>query len=336
VGGYTAETHDQSRATEQRLPILFLGVAGLSGILLLLAFRSIVVPIKAGLMNLFSIAAAFGVVALVDEGGPIGALVGIDEAVPIPPFIPVLMFAVLFGLSMDYEVFLVGRIREFWLEHGDPERAVVDGVASTARVISAAAAIMVAVFGAFALSDEVILKLIGIGMASAILFDATVIRLVLVPALMTLMGTNNWWLPAWLDRLLPETHLDGPQGGPATARSAPAAGPAKIPSPAPAPTVERVRHRTATSAEARVRRLPLPRPSRARTTAAASAPQPQRRSPAAVPVPISERPRDWAERPEDGRYDAIPSLADLDDDAFFDTPPRDHPGRADDDPLVSP
>jgi RND superfamily putative drug exporter len=209
VGGYTAETHDQAKLTLARLPLLFLGVGGLSALLLLAAFRSLLIPLKAALMNLVSIAAAYGVVALVAEGGTVGQLIGIDGAVPVPPFIPVLMFAVLFGLSMDYEVFLVGRMRELWLAHHDAGRAVTEGVASTARVITAAAAIMIAVFGAFTLSDQLILKLVGIGMASAILIDATIIRLLLVPALMEIMGERAWWLPKGLDRIVPEASLEG-------------------------------------------------------------------------------------------------------------------------------
>ena len=159
---------------------------------------------------MLSIAAAYGVVAIVAEGGTIGQLVGVSGEAPIPPFIPVLMFAILFGLSMDYEVFLLGRIRELWLEHGDASRAVTEGVAATARVITAAAAIMIAVFGAFALSDQLFLKLIGIGMASAVLIDATIIRLVLVPAFMELMGKRAWWIPSWVDRAIPEAAIEGP------------------------------------------------------------------------------------------------------------------------------
>jgi RND superfamily putative drug exporter len=209
VGGWTAENHDQSKVTADHLPLLFLGVAGLSSLLLLVAFRSILVPVKAAILNLLSIFAAYGVVAAVAEGGTLGRLVGISGDVPIPPFIPVLMFAILFGLSMDYEVFLVGRIRELWSEHGDASRAVTEGVAATARVITAAAAIMIAVFGAFAFDDQLFLKLIGIGLASAILIDATIIRLFLVPALMELMGARAWALPGWLDRILPNADLEG-------------------------------------------------------------------------------------------------------------------------------
>src|SRR3712207_1515187 len=143
-------------------------------------------------MNLFSVGAAYGVIALFAQGGFFGGLIGIDGETPIAPFIPVMMFAILFGLSMDYEVFLLSRVREEFRRHGDTSRAVTDGLAKTARVITAAAAIMVAVFGAFALSPEVFLKLIGIGMATAILVDATIVRLVLVPAVMQLLGRANW------------------------------------------------------------------------------------------------------------------------------------------------
>jgi putative drug exporter of the RND superfamily len=203
VGGTTAAFVDQGAYTLARLPLFIGAVVALSFVLLLAAFRSLPVAVKAGAMNLLSIAAAYGVVALVADGGWAGQLVGIDAPTPVPPFIPVMMFAILFGLSMDYEVFLLSRIREEFLRHGDNARAVADGLAETARVITAAAAIMIAVFSSFALSDDVILKLMGIGMATAILVDATVVRMVLVPAIMQLLGRANWWLPGWLDRLLP-------------------------------------------------------------------------------------------------------------------------------------
>ena len=157
------------------------------------AFRAPLVAIKAGLLNVLSIGAAYGVVALVADGGFIGGLVGIDAATPVPPFIPVMMFAILFGLSMDYEVFLLSRIREEYLATGSTSGAVVEGLARTARVITAAAAIMVAVFAAFVLGGEVYTKLIGVGLAAAVLIDATVVRMVLVPAAMQLLGDRNWW-----------------------------------------------------------------------------------------------------------------------------------------------
>jgi RND superfamily putative drug exporter len=168
-------------------------------------------------MNLLSIGAAYGVVAFLAEGGWAGQLVGIDTATPVPPFIPVLMFAILFGLSMDYEVFLLSRVREEFLARRDTGRAVTQGLSHTARVITAAAAIMVAVFGAFALSDDIALKLIGIGLAAAIAIDATLVRMVLVPAVMQLLGDRSWWLPRWLDRVLPRAELERPIPQPAPA-----------------------------------------------------------------------------------------------------------------------
>lgn len=209
VGGVTATSIDSTENTAERLPLLIGGVVILSMILLLVSFRSIVIPITAALMNLLSVAAAYGVVALVLEGGWAGQLVGIDTETPMPAFIPVLVFAVLFGLSMDYEVFLISRMREAWTRTGDNARAIVEGLAGTGRVITAAAAIMVAVFAAFIPSPEVFLKVIGVGMAAAILVDATVVRMLLVPAVMHLLGRANWWLPSWLDRRLPQLHVEG-------------------------------------------------------------------------------------------------------------------------------
>ena len=210
VGGATAALVDQSEATASRLPLFIAGVVGLSFLLLLVAFRSIVVSIKAAVLNLLSIGAAYGMVAYLAEGGWAGQLVGIDSPTPVPPFIPVIMFAVLFGLSMDYEVFLLSRVREEYLARGDTARAVTEGLARTARVITAAALIMVAVFGAFALSPDVSLKLIGLGLATAVFVDATIVRMVLVPAVMQILGDRSWWLPGWLDRLIPQAQLEAP------------------------------------------------------------------------------------------------------------------------------
>jgi RND superfamily putative drug exporter len=159
-------------------------------------------------MNLLSIGAAYGVMALAASGGWLGNLVGIEGATPVPAWLPMMMFAVLFGLSMDYEVFLLSRVREEYVRTGDNGRAVADGLASTARVITAAAAIMVTVFGALVLEDTVFLKLAGLGLATAVFVDATVVRMVLVPATMELLGDRNWWLPHWLDRLLPHVAVD--------------------------------------------------------------------------------------------------------------------------------
>jgi RND superfamily putative drug exporter len=209
VGGVTATSIDSTSNIAKRIPLLIGGVVLLSMFLLLVAFRSLVVALKAAVMNLLSVAAAYGVVAYVLQGGWAGQLVGIDTASPLPAFVPVLMFAVLFGLSMDYEVFLVSRMRETWLRTGDNGRSIVEGLAGTGRVITAAAAIMVAVFAAFVPSPDLVLKVIGIGMASAIFIDATVVRMLLVPAVMHLLGKRNWWMPASFARVLPELHVEG-------------------------------------------------------------------------------------------------------------------------------
>jgi len=211
VGGTTAAFVDQSDLVSRRLPLFIAGVIGMSFLLLLSAFRSPLIAAKAGLMNLLSVGAAYGVMALFAGGGWFGSdLLGIDQSVPVAPFIPVMMFAILFGLSMDYEVFLLSRVREEYLGHGDTARAVAEGLAKTARVITAAAAIMVVVFLAFVTSGEIFLKLLGIGMATAILVDATVVRMVLVPALMQLLGRANWWMPRWLDRAVPRLAPEAP------------------------------------------------------------------------------------------------------------------------------
>jgi RND superfamily putative drug exporter len=208
VGGVTAALDDQSNFVTDRMPLFIAGVVGLSFLLLLIAFHSPLISLKAGLMNLLSVGAAFGVMTMVAKGGAVGELIGIDREVPIAPFMPVMMFAILFGLSMDYEVFLVSRIREEYLKHRDTRRAVADGLAKTARVITAAAAIMVVVFLAFLAAPDAFLKLFGIGLASAIFLDATLVRMVLVPAVMQLLGDRNWWIPSWLERVLPRIEVE--------------------------------------------------------------------------------------------------------------------------------
>jgi RND superfamily putative drug exporter len=208
VGGLNAAFEDQSEYMIDRMPLFISGVVGLSFLLLLVAFHSPLISLKAGVMNLLSVSAAYGVMTLVAQGGAVGKLIGIDHEVPIAPFMPVMMFAILFGLSMDYEVFLISRIREEYLKDGDTRRAVADGLAKTARVITAAAAIMVVVFLAFVTSPEVFLKLFGIGLASAIFLDATVVRMVLVPAVMQLLDHRNWWIPSWLERILPRLDVE--------------------------------------------------------------------------------------------------------------------------------
>jgi RND superfamily putative drug exporter len=208
VGGVNAALEDQSEYITGRMPWFIAGVVGLSFLLLLVAFHSPFISFKAGVMNLLSVSAAYGVMTLVSQGGAVGELIGIDHEVPIAPFMPVMMFAILFGLSMDYEVFLISRIREEYLKDGDTRRAVADGLAKTARVITAAAAIMVVVFLAFVASPEIFLKLFGIGLASAIFLDATLVRMVLVPAVMQLLGARNWWIPDWLERMLPRIDVE--------------------------------------------------------------------------------------------------------------------------------
>jgi RND superfamily putative drug exporter len=200
VIGLPAGRYDVSQRVLDRLPYFVAAVLAVSFVLLMLVFRSILVPLKAVLFNLLSIAAALGVVVMVFTWGSLHVLVGVAEQVPLVDVIPMLMFAIVFGLSMDYEVFLLSRVREEWLLDGDGRDSVVRGLASTARVISAAAAIMVSVFFAFTLSGDVVVKMMGLGLAVAVLLDATVIRLVLVPATMSLLGDLNWWAPSWLRR----------------------------------------------------------------------------------------------------------------------------------------
>jgi RND superfamily putative drug exporter len=210
VGGVTAALEDQSEYITDRMPLFIAGVVGLSFLLLLVAFHSPLISLKAGVMNLLSVGAAYGVMTLVAQGGTVGELIGIDHEVPIAPFMPVMMFAILFGLSMDYEVFLISRIREEYLKDRNTSRAVADGLAKTARVITAAAAIMVVVFLAFLAAPDLFLKLFGIGLATAIFLDATIVRMVLVPAVMQLLGDRNWWIPNWLEKVLPRIDIESP------------------------------------------------------------------------------------------------------------------------------
>ena len=196
----------------QRLPWLIGVVIVLSMLLLTAVFRSVVVAVKAALMNLLSICAAYGVLTAITQWGWAGHLFGFPEKMPVTTWVPMFLFVILFGLSMDYEVFLISRIREEWDASGDNARSVARGLAATARVITAAAAIMVVVFLSFVLTPDVSVKQIGLGLAAAVLIDATVVRLVLVPALMELLGKANWWLPSWLGRLLPGAGPDLPSG----------------------------------------------------------------------------------------------------------------------------
>ena len=203
IGGQTAIFADVGGRVADRLPYFIGAVVLLSFLLLVVVFRSILVPLKAALLNLLSIGAAFGVLVMVFQWGWGADLIGLESTIPVMPFIPLFMFAILFGLSMDYEVFLLSRIREEYLVTHDNEASVIHGIATTARVITSAALIMVSVFMGFVLGSDPTAKMLGLGLAVAVLVDATLVRLVLLPATMKLLGHANWWLPAWLDRLLP-------------------------------------------------------------------------------------------------------------------------------------
>jgi len=211
TGGVPVQV-DFSNYLADRLPLFFAVVLGLSFLLLMTVFRSVLVPLKAVLMNLLSIGAAYGVAVAVFQWGWLSAVTGVEPA-PIEPFVPMMLFAIVFGLSMDYEVFLLSRVREEWVRTGDSRMSVADGLASTARVISAAAAIMVFLFGSFLLENDRLIKLFGLGLAVAVALDATVIRMLLVPATMELLGDKNWWLPRWLEKALPKVNVEGsPEG----------------------------------------------------------------------------------------------------------------------------
>jgi RND superfamily putative drug exporter len=212
VGGQTATLVDLSEKVTSRLPLFIGAVVVLSFVLLLIVFRSIAVPLKAAVMNMLSIGAAYGVMVAMFQWGWGKELIGLETTIPINPFVPMIMFAILFGLSMDYEVFLISRIREEWARTHDGHDSVVTGLASTARVITSAAIIMISVFVAFVASPDPTVKAIGLGLAVAVLLDATVVRMVLVPATMALMGDANWWLPRWLDRILPHIDIEGGEG----------------------------------------------------------------------------------------------------------------------------
>jgi putative drug exporter of the RND superfamily len=209
VTGSTALTDDVSSRLQDRMPLFLGAVIGLSFLILMLVFRSVLVPLKAALLNVLGVAAAYGVVVAVFQWGWFANLIGVHESVPIMPLAPMLMFAILFGLSMDYEVFLMSRVREQYRKHFNPKLAVIEGVGSTARVITSAALIMIGVFGSFILNVDVTTKMFGVGLAVAVLLDVTLIRMVLVPATMSLLGHRAWWLPAWLDRRLPAIDIDG-------------------------------------------------------------------------------------------------------------------------------
>ncbi|MFD0314825.1 MMPL family transporter [Streptomyces flavalbus] len=207
--GTTAAQLTFRDVVRDRLPVIIAVVVAAAFLLLLTVFRSLLVALKAALLNLLSIAAAYGVVVAVFQWGWGGALFGVPEPVPVESYVPMMMFAIVFGLSMDYEVFLLSRVREAWLASGDNRLSVAEGLAGTARVITCAALIMTSVFFAFLLSTNVVIKMLALGLGVSVVVDATVVRLVLVPATMFLLGRANWWLPRWLDRVLPRLDAEG-------------------------------------------------------------------------------------------------------------------------------
>jgi RND superfamily putative drug exporter len=210
IGGATATNLDFAQAVRDKLPLFIGVVVGLSLLLLAIVFRSLLVPLKAGIFNLLSITGAFGVVTLIFQDGHGASLFG-GATGPIESFLPIMLFAVVFGLSMDYEVFLVSRMHEEWVRTKDAKYAARHGLAMTGRVVTAAAIIMIAVFGAFAIGNERALAMMGVGFGAAIFIDAFIIRLVLLPAVMQIAGPAMWWLPSWLDKRLPHLHIERPE-----------------------------------------------------------------------------------------------------------------------------
>ncbi|MXZ97916.1 MAG: MMPL family transporter [Acidimicrobiaceae bacterium] len=208
ITGLVAVKADVSDFLKSRTAVFFVAVLGASFLLLMAVFRSLVVPLKAVIMNMLSIGAAYGVLVAVFQWGWLGGLIGIEPG-PIEPFMPMMLFAVLFGLSMDYEVFLLSRMKEEYERTGDAVNSVADGLALTARVITAAALIMVFVFGSFVLEDQRAIKMFGLGLAAAVAADASLVRMLIVPSTMELLGARNWWLPGWLDRILPNLDVEG-------------------------------------------------------------------------------------------------------------------------------
>ncbi|MFJ6409707.1 MMPL family transporter [Streptomyces hydrogenans] len=206
VTGTTAAQVDFLDLVSSRLPLIIAVVVGLAFLVILTVFRGVLVAVKAAVLNVLSIAASYGVVVAVFQWGWGGPALGVSGKVPIESYVPMMMFAIVFGLSMDYEIFLLSRVREAWLRTGDSKASVAHALEITARVITCAALIMVSVFAAFIVSDNIVVKMLGLGLAASVLIDATVVRLLLVPAVMTLLGKHAWWIPRRLDRILP--HLD--------------------------------------------------------------------------------------------------------------------------------
>ncbi len=220
VTGTTAGDVDFTDQISGRMIILILAVVAIAFVLLTAAFRSVVIAIKAAVLNLLSIGAAYGVIVAVFQWGWGASLIGVHTTSPIPAYVPMMVFAIVFGLSMDYEVFLLSRVHEAWVSTRDPHRSVAIGIGSTAQVITTAAAIMVVVFASFVLNNQIAVKMLAIGMAVAVLIDASIVRMILVPAIMSLLGAHAWWMPRWLEPLVPQLHLEGSEAAAAAPESA--------------------------------------------------------------------------------------------------------------------
>ena len=223
VTGTTAGAVDFTERITGRMVWLILAVVVIAFILLTMAFRSVVIATKAAILNLLSIGAAYGVIVAIFQWGWGASLIGVHTTLPIPAYVPMLVFAIVFGLSMDYEVFLLSRVHEAWIETGDPHRAVAVGIGATARVITTAAAIMVVVFASFVLSTDPTVKMLAIGMAFAVLIDASLVRMILVPSVMALLDARAWWMPRWLEPVVPNLQLEGSTAPAALAAPEPAA-----------------------------------------------------------------------------------------------------------------
>jgi putative drug exporter of the RND superfamily len=209
VTGITAGAVDFTSQITSRLPWLILAVVAISFLLLTMAFRSVVIAIKAAILNILSIGAAYGVIVAIFEWGWAKSVIGLQSTLPIPAYVPMLVFCIVFGLSMDYEVFLLSRVHEAWLATGDAHRAVAMGIGATARVITTAAAIMIVVFTSFVINPDPTVKMLAIGMAFAVLIDASLVRMCLVPSIMSLLGSHAWWMPHWMEPVVPQLHLEG-------------------------------------------------------------------------------------------------------------------------------
>jgi len=224
VTGTTAGAVDFTSQLRSRLVWVILAVVVISFLLLTTAFRSVVIATKAAILNLLSIGAAYGVIVAIFEWGWGASLIGLHTTLPIPAYVPMLVFCIVFGLSMDYEVFLLSRVHEAWLGTGDPHRSVAIGIGATARVITTAAAIMIVVFTSFVLNPDPTVKMLAIGMAFAVLIDASLVRMILVPSIMSLLGEHAWWMPRWLEPIVPQLQLEGSAAATSAAPGSPPAG----------------------------------------------------------------------------------------------------------------